>query len=610
MVRAALASAAQWARAPARTRQLERPLQPPAWRWLAALALLAALGAAGVEYLTARNPGSPPGQVWLALALVAVLGTSAVYARRHLGARMGAVFALVSVWSCLWLLTGSRDSLPFSAGILWAGFAPTAFCYLMLAFPSGRVENGADRRLLAGAGGALAVAWIAANLTSGMPPLPAPLIECGHRCPASAFYLGQRFAHLHRAAMVVSAAAWIVLVFGTALRLAARLRGAGEALRRSLLPLALVAVLNASFVTGFLIAHGSLADVLGGLDIGLAVLVPLAMFAGVAFAQLTMGHALAEFVDGLARSPSADPQELLAGALRDPSVEIAYPAGPRASYVDSSGAPVAVPDADRHRAVTWIRRDERAVAAVVYDGQLGRLGRYLNAAGQAAVMSIDNTRLERDLRASMTHLAASRARIIEAAHGERRRLERDLHDGVQQMLVGLRIRLDLAAEAIARDPRLGARELATIGDEMDQLLETVRSLARGIYPAILHDLGLGEALKSAARRSPTPTSVSIETPRRYPEDVDVAIYFCCIEALQNVTKHAGPRQSAAVRVWEDDHHLSFEVSDSGCGFDPDRVPLGSGLLNMRDRLEALGGRLTVTSRRGAGTTVYGTIPLG
>jgi signal transduction histidine kinase len=409
--------------------------------------------------------------------------------------------------------------------------------------------------------------------------------------------------------MVVSVAAWIVLVFGTALRLASRFRGTGDAVRRSLLPLALVAVLNASFVTGFLIAHGSLADVLGDLDVGLALLVPLAMFAGLAFAQLTMGHALAEFVDGLAHSPTANPQELLAGALSDPSVEIAYRGGPGAAYVDSSGAPMTVPHRDRHRTVTWIKRDERPVAAVIFDADLRRLGDYLNAAGQAAVMSIENARLERGLRASMTHLAASRARIIEAAHSERRRLERDLHDGVQQMLVGLRIRLDLAAEAIARDPRLATRELATIGDEMDQLLETVRSLARGIYPAILHDLGLGEALKSAARRSPARTSVSIETPRRYPEDVEVAIYFCCVEALQNVVKHAGAQASAAVRVWEDDQGLSFEVRDSGCGFDPDRVPLGSGVLNMRDRLEALGGRLAVSSRPGGGTTVHGSIPL-
>jgi signal transduction histidine kinase len=589
------------------------PTEPASWLsafvWFGSLTIVGALGAAAIGYLTARNPAATDAAVALRVVVIVGLCTSAIYARQHVGARMGIVLALVGLWSCVWLLTGSRDSLPFSIGVLCAGLAPTVFCYLMLAFPSGRLESRADRRLLASAGGALGVAWIVAILATGHPPLPTPLVACGRSCPPSVFFVGRGLASVHSVAMDVGVVAWLVLVVGTALQLVSRARGATYAMSRSLVPLAAVAILNAWFVAGFLIGDSSIADAFGDVDVGLSVLIPIAIFAGLGLAQMTVGHALTKFLDDLALRPSANPQELLAAALRDPSLEIAYRRGPAATYVDASGSPVVVPQPDRHRAVTWIHRDGQPVAAVIYDGQLRSLGRYLHAAGQAAFMRMENARLERDLRASMANLAASRARIMEAARTERRRLERDLHDGVQQLLVGLRIRIDLAAETIATAPELGARQVAVIGQEMDQLLEMVRSLARGIYPAILHDLGLGEALRSAARRSPTPTSVTIETSRRYSENVDVAVYFCCIEALQNVTKHAGPDAHASVRLREEDGHLCFDVHDSGSGFDPGTVDPGSGLTNMRDRLEALGGRLGVISQAGEGTTVHGSVPV-
>ncbi len=590
-------------------RHLERGPWMPAFAWFWSLTLLGALGAAGIGYLTARNPAATSGAVGLRVIIILGLCTSAIYARRHVGARMGWVLALVGLWSCLWLLTGSQDALPFSIGVLCAGLAPTAFCYLMLSFPTGRLESRADRRLLLTAGGALGVAWIAAILSTGHPPLPTPLIACGRSCPSSVFYLGSDAAPLHKVAMDISVIAWLVLVFGTAMQLVSRARNANYAMRRSLIPLAFVASLNACFVAGFLIGQATVADTFGDVDVGLSVLIPVAIFGGLALAQLTVGHALAKFVDDLALTRSSDPQTLLSAALHDPTLEIAYRRGPADNYVDGVGSPVVVPNPDQRRAVTWITRHGQPVAAVIYDGQLRTLGRYLHAAGQAAFMSMENTRLERDLRASMANLAASRARIMEAARTERRRLERDLHDGVQQLLVGMRIRIDLAAETIEKEPKLGARQVGLIGQEMDQLLDTVRSLARGIYPAILHDLGLGDALKSAARRSPTPVSVSIETAQRYTEDVDIAVYFCCIEALQNVTKHGGSSARASVRLWEEDHHLCFDVRDTGGGFDLDDVDPGSGLINMRDRVEALGGKLTVESRVGQGTTVHGSVPV-
>jgi signal transduction histidine kinase len=238
-----------------------------------------------------------------------------------------------------------------------------------------------------------------------------------------------------------------------------------------------------------------------------------------------------------------------------------------------------------------------------------RAERWRQAQARAAAEASARLQLEADLRASTGELAASRGRLIEMAHAERRRLERDLHDGVQQHLVGLRIKLDLAAETIKLDPDQGEQVLASVGRQLDDVLQEVRSLARGIYPSLLSERGVVDALRAAGRSSPTPVEVRSSSVGRYPEEVEVAVYFCCLEALQNVCKHAGPDAIASVVLVEERPLLRFEVSDSGVGFDPRKVAEGAGLVNMRDRLEAVGGGLEVLSRRGRGTSIRGYAPV-
>jgi len=148
----------------------------------------------------------------------------------------------------------------------------------------------------------------------------------------------------------------------------------------------------------------------------------------------------------------------------------------------------------------------------------------------------------------------------------------------------------------------------SIGRQMDEVLETLRSLARGIYPAVLHERGLGEALKSAGRRSPSPVSVRVTGIGRHASEVEIAVYFSCLEAMQNVAKHAGRDTEAVIRLWRDSRRLWFEVTDHGRGFDPDTVPRPNGLVNMRDRVEAVGGMLTITSSDGHGCAVRGWVP--
>lgn len=204
---------------------------------------------------------------------------------------------------------------------------------------------------------------------------------------------------------------------------------------------------------------------------------------------------------------------------------------------------------------------------------------------------------------------ASRARLVAASDEARRAIERDLHDGAQQDLLGLSLKLAQAAEAVEADPTEGGRLVATVARQMEDVLESVRSIAVGAYPPLLSERGLTEALKSAAWRCASPVSVRGAGNERLPLTFEVAVYFCCLEALQNVTKHAGPGARATVRTWREHGALRFEVTDTGAGFDPDAIDAGNGLSNMRDRIETVGGSFSVTSRAGSGTTVRGRVPI-
>jgi signal transduction histidine kinase len=225
-----------------------------------------------------------------------------------------------------------------------------------------------------------------------------------------------------------------------------------------------------------------------------------------------------------------------------------------------------------------------------------------------AGLVLKNVGLTAELLQRLDDLRASRQRLVAAQDEERRRLERNLHDGAQQNLVALKVKLGLAETLAEKDP---ARAKALVGElqsDADEALETLRDLARGIYPPLLADKGLAAALESQARKATVPVDVQAGGIGRYPQDLEAAIYFCCLEALQNVQKYAHATR-ATVGLTERDAELSFEIEDDGRGFDPTSTPRGSGLTNMGDRLEALGGSVEVRSTPGAGTRLSGRIPI-
>jgi len=226
-----------------------------------------------------------------------------------------------------------------------------------------------------------------------------------------------------------------------------------------------------------------------------------------------------------------------------------------------------------------------------------------------AAAVLDAQRLAAEVEAATRELRSSRARIAASADRERRRIERDLHDGAQQRLVALRIELELAEELVRRDPEEGVGRLQELEREVDEALEELRSLAHGVYPPLLADQGLAEALRAAAARSPIGVEVEAHDLARYAPEVEGAVYFCVMEALQNVLKHATGARRVAVRLdGGSGAELRFSVCDDGSGAPDGTIRPGGGITNMRDRLAAAGGDIQVSCPSGGGTTVRGRVP--
>jgi signal transduction histidine kinase len=355
-------------------------------------------------------------------------------------------------------------------------------------------------------------------------------------------------------------------------------------------------------------ATSTVIDTVGLIYVLSLAFITLGFAVGLLARRLFVAEALQRLTGGLQpHASAADLRIALADALQDPSLEVVYwLRGDHGRWVDETGWPAKAPTPGEGRAVTEVSSDGLRIASILHDPALSQDPALVQGAASYSLAALENDRLVGELRSSLDELSESRTRIVAVGDRERRKIERDLHDGAQQRLVALRVRLELLAERLDTEAPESAGAVRDLEISVDETIDEVRSFARGIYPALLAERGLSEALRAAGRSAPVPTIVDAPTVGRHPPEIEATVYFACMEALQNVAKHA--RASGATIAITYNPHLRFVVSDDGDGFDPGQIDRSGGIMSLRDRLQAVGGELTVDSAPGHGTRITGVIP--
>jgi signal transduction histidine kinase len=555
--------------------------------------------------------GSASGSPWLeASARAAAAGVPiavGVHVRRLPDCRrFGDLLAGLGAAWAISALAASSDAWLHALGRMSGWLATLVLVLLVLSFPSGRPTSPTDRVLASAIAALVALLYLPTVLVVERFPEPSPWATCNAGCPDNALTLTGTEPAVIDAIVVPLREALLVLLFAVvAVRLAARFARASRLERISAGPFLLVGcALFASFDLGVLArridADGELVAVAQWTWPLAGPLLAWAYLLGRARWRVFIATANQRLTERLGAHPEpGDVREALAFAFADPALLIV-------SQPDGGGRAEPAPG----RWVTEVHEGEHVVARIHHDAALRDDPGFVGAARAYVVLTLENHRLGAETVRLLDEVRDSRARIQASADEVRRRVERDLHDGAQQRLVALRIRLELAAERIDGDAGQTSSLLRELGAEVETALDEVRSLARGIYPSTLADRGLVEALRSVALRTPLPTTVLAETvPQRLPRVVETTAYFCCLEAMQNALKHARGARGLEVQLSADDA-LRFEVRDDGEGFDEDRVAPGAGLTNMRDRVGAVNGTLSIHSSPAGGTRVAGAIPLG
>ena len=559
---------------------------------IAAAALLAGLADAALvlssDHFTDR--------IWAVFGPVvgwSFIGTGMYARRRRPESRFGDLMIVLGFTWFLAALPAADDGLLFTAGILLGSVWGAVLAHVLFSFPSGRLPAGRERTLV-----------IAAYVLVPLAPLPAmlfstagELVDCGSSCPEN-LLLVEHDEQLGEALLTAGAVVLMTLCLLAVWLLVRRWRAAGPAERRSLAPLLGAGAVTLAFVFG----NAALAaPALYALTFVAFAAMPFAFLAGLVRADLAQARGVRSLVAGLGDLPGpGDLRGALAAALGDPGLRIVFWVPEQESYVDEHGATVELPAG----AATEVERDGRRIAAIIHDPALAEDRETVRAAGAATALLLDNQRLDAELRANLRELRASRERIVEAGDAERRRLERNLHDGAQARLVALLLSLNLARRRGVDDSEAAALIDAWI-DELRLSLDELRELARGIHPAVLTQHGLDPALRALAARSPVPVELTGTTGGRLPSAVETAAYFVVSEGLTNVAKYAHA-EHAAVRIERTDGHLRVEISDDGVG--GAAASAGSGLHGLSDRVAALDGVLVLASPPGGGTRLMADLP--
>ena len=568
---------------------------------VAGTGLLAGLGA--VWLAAHQPPGRPtePGPLLTLLVGGSLLGSGLASWRARPENRVGPIMVTTGfAWFAAQLVEASApwlNTIGLAVQSLWL----LGLLYLLLAFPAGGLNGRLDRSLIA----VTAIAGLGLQLLAMVYGNKA-----GLRCPGCANNRLQVVNDNEKALgwLDLQRLIGVVLIPTVIAVLVRRWLRASAAQRRAVAPV-LVAGCATLVALGWTAVFDLIGDPLGALPANtyftLMATVPVAVLFVFLQRRLARGMVAGLVVELGGPSAAVDLREALARTLGDPSLELAFWFGAETCYVDADGGPVKLPDDDSGRRATFVERDGQPIAVLLHDPVLDHNAELVRSVCAAASLALENERLQADLRARLLELQASRARLVEATDAERRRIERDLHDGTQQRLVSIAMSLGLlelklppgatAAQPLVRETR----------EALALALEELRELTHGINPPLLAERGLAAALDELCRRAALPTYLDMTLDRRLADQVETAAYFMASEALTNAAKHSHARD-VRVSGSYDGETLTVEVADDGIG--GATTAGGSGLRGLADRVEALGGAFTVSSPPGRGTTLRAEIP--
>jgi signal transduction histidine kinase len=567
------------------------------------------IGGAVATTLTAwavsRSPTllDPQGtSIWRSLVVASNIGVGLYTWWRRPGNRFGPLLVGNGFLYALTSFNASGSSGAYTFGmVMWAVYVVYT-ANMLLSYPRGRLETGLERTFIAVYAASTAVlTGLNLALSPTFPPAGS-FNDCGTHCPANALAGGHEA--IGKAVNSAASIVFTIALFGLTLLLLEKTRRAGPGLRRAVTPVAAVFTATVAWfvVSLYLLpaypgTASAVTIVNGVLGLAIPVAILLGQVAGDRFAAISLGQIAVRAHEG-PLTPSAV-QEVLGDALGDPTVTLGLWDG-ASGYVDVDGEPVELPADPRVRAVTRLSQDGRPVAALIHDPMLETDSTLVEGLAASSLMMLENARL-------VAELQASRGRIVQAAEQERRRLERDLHDGAQQRLMAIQVQLRLVEEHV--DDRELAERLDAVGAQAAEAVEELRALARGIYPPALRQFGLADALRAFAMTAPKPPiEVVDEGVGRCSPAIETAIYFCAMEAVQNATKHAGRHARVTITLGRDENGIRFTVADDGVGMDNPSTAGGEGLTSMRDRIGAVSGELEITSAPGHGTTIHATVP--
>jgi signal transduction histidine kinase len=524
---------------------------------------------------------------------------------RRPDSRFGVLMTAVGFAFFLGVLTAADSDLVFTIGVLFSSLYIAVFVHMLLAYPDGRVEPRRLRQVLLG-GYVLSIVGPLSALLFADPD------QLGSNGPESVVNLGTNPV-IYDVVDAVESGIAVVFVAYVLYVLVTRWQAATVPQRRAMAPVlwsgvCLLVVLAGQLTTQAVGGPDAVSNAAGVLGLIFFAVTPYGFLFGILRSRVVQAGAVSELLRRMGDAADGTSlRELLSRALDDRSLQVVYWLDEPRRWVDAAGHPARLPeDDDPARAWTPVEREGERVGAIIHDRSLCEDAELTASVAAAAGLSIHNERLQAQLRARVEELRESRNRIVEAGTAERRRLERNLHDGAQQRLVALSLTMRLAQGRLRKDPD-GAETLLTgAQDELTRALEELRELARGIHPAVLSDRGLKAALEALAGRSPVPVTLDGTPPERLPAPVEAAAYFVVAEALTNVVKYAHASQ-ARISVSRRNGHAVVEVADDGVGgADPE---LGSGLRGLADRVSALDGTLELNSPRGAGTLLRAEIPV-